>query len=265
MYYPEMKPDRASVSPLRTRSVAAPGPAATLAEQAYSEIRRRLVTVELAPGSSFSETEIADALNRGKTPVREALARLRLEGLVQVQARSGYKVVDVTLKDANDVCELRALLEGESARAAAEVAHQAAPYLSSLDRRSDRASEEAPAPVQEWIESDRAFHLELARVSGNARLAEALDRTLVLFGRLSYLSLALDPRTTFPVHDHDDLIAAIADADGARARSLVISEVHNCQARIVEALLSSESVTQANVDVRQPSRFYLDIPTKPGP
>jgi DNA-binding GntR family transcriptional regulator len=257
----DVRSERETRSP---RGVDGQGPSSTLADRAYADIRRRLVAVDLPPGSSFSETELADALGMGKTPVREALARLRLEGLVQVQPRSGYRVVDVTLKDANDVCDLRALLEGESARAAADLAQQAAPYLRTLDKPPEQADEGSPAPVGEWIEADRDFHLELSRVAGNSRLTEALDRALVLFGRLSYLSLALDPRTTFPVHDHAELISAIADGDGPRARSLAIGEVHHGQARIVEALLSSESVTQASVDLRQSSKFYLDIPTKPG-
>src|SRR6478735_7144479 len=88
---------------------------ATLADRAYIEIKRRVVAVEIPPGASFSETDLAEALELGKTPVREALMRLRLEGLVQVQPRSGYRVTEVTLRDARDVCDLRALLEGEVA------------------------------------------------------------------------------------------------------------------------------------------------------
>src|SRR5919198_6233726 len=99
---------------------APPAQSVTLADKAYAELRRRIILVELTPGAPFSETEIAEALGIGKTPVREALARLRLEGLVQVQPRSSYRVADITLQDANDVCEFRAMLEGESARACAE-------------------------------------------------------------------------------------------------------------------------------------------------
>lgn len=237
---------------------------ATLADRAYAEIRQRIVTVSLAPGAAFSETDISEALSMGKTPVREALARLRLEGLVQVQPRAGYKVADVTLQDANDVCDLRALLEGESVHTAAEYAHQAAPYLTQLDKSLIAADGTHGPTVKDWIEADRTFHFELARIAGNARLAEALDRSLLLFARLSYLSLALDPRTTFPQHDHAELIAAVAEGDGLRARTLVTAEIRHSQGLVVDALMSSDSVTKANVDLRSSfNRFYLDVPKDP--
>src|SRR5262245_7100114 len=87
----------------------------TLADEAYRELKRRIVMLELAPGSQFREADVASTLGLGKTPVREALLRLRLEGLVHVQSRSGYRVAPITLKSARSVCELRALLEGEAA------------------------------------------------------------------------------------------------------------------------------------------------------
>jgi DNA-binding GntR family transcriptional regulator len=240
------------------------GEGTTLADKAYAAVRRRIVRVELAPGAAFSETDIAATLKIGKTPVREALARLRLDGLVEVQPRSGYRVVAATLQDANDVCELRAMLEGESARVAAARARQAAPYLTSLDKRFEPRDGRSNLSVHEWIDADCALHLELARVAGNARLVDALDRVLLLFARLSYLSLEIDPATNFQVHGHDDLISAIADGDGDRARMVIEAEVRQCQELIVHALMSSESVIKANVDIRSSAnKFYLDIPKQP--
>jgi DNA-binding GntR family transcriptional regulator len=73
------------------------------------------VTVELPPGSRFTEGELVQRVGLGKTPVREALLRLKLEHLIAVQPRSGYRVVPVTLKDVRDACRLLGYLEAQTA------------------------------------------------------------------------------------------------------------------------------------------------------
>src|SRR5947209_46956 len=65
---------------------------ATLAEAAYAEIRELIISLELPPGAAFSEADLAERLQLSKTPVREALLRARIEGLVEVQPRAGYRV-----------------------------------------------------------------------------------------------------------------------------------------------------------------------------
>src|SRR3982074_2450829 len=62
----------------------------SLADSAYEEIRRRILSLQMRPGLPFTESELAEMLQLGKTPIREALLRLRLEGVVEAQARSGY-------------------------------------------------------------------------------------------------------------------------------------------------------------------------------
>jgi DNA-binding GntR family transcriptional regulator len=235
----------------------------TLADQAYAAILDRIVTVDLAPGASFSEAELREALDLGKTPIREALTRLRFEGFVLVQPRSGYHVADVTLQDAKDVCAFRALIEGATSHSAADYGPRSASYLRSVD--PGNAPDAAGLPTREALNLDSVFHVELARIAENARATEALERLLLHFTRLCHLSLALDPRAIFPVHDHADLIDAIANGDGSQARALAVGEVQNFQSLILEALMSSESVTHAQVALRPrtQNQFYLDIPNEP--
>jgi DNA-binding GntR family transcriptional regulator len=73
----------------------------SLTETAYAVLRERIITGELAPGTDVSEPELAEQLSVSKTPVREALARLCVEGFMEAYPRRGYRVTPVTIKGMN--------------------------------------------------------------------------------------------------------------------------------------------------------------------
>jgi GntR family transcriptional regulator, rspAB operon transcriptional repressor len=238
--------------------------AQTLGDSAYERVRQQLVTCAIEPGSSFTENDIAQALQMSKTPVREALRRVCLEGLAGVRSRTGYVAAPVTLKGARDVCALRELLEGEAAAmVAAEHPEVGAQRLSEMN-----AAVMTPAHVTigedgvaDMIEGDRVFHLELGRITGNDLLVRALENTLVHFSRLAYLCITLDGTDVVEPDAHDDLIAAIGAGHDVRARELVAEEIRDGERRIVTVFIGSHSVASAPVSaVSVRHRFYLDTP-----
>jgi DNA-binding GntR family transcriptional regulator len=240
----------------------------TLADEAYLELKRRILTIELEPGAQFREADIANTLGFGKTPVREALLRLNLEGLVRVQSRSGYSVAPVTLKGARDVCELRALLEGEAAHLAGSVRGGAIEELRFVDGRrppvdsgdAHDGERGAAAALRVWLDAERDFHLALARASGNEVLERMLGSLLESFARLCHLAVAIG---TLPVphHDHSALVDALLRNAPAEARAIVQEEIRAVQALLIQAMLSSESVSRVNVDATPASHsFYLNVP-----
>src|SRR3954451_15866477 len=91
-----------------------------VAERAYLELRDRIVTLSLAPGSALREDELMTELGIGRTPLREAVKRLALENLLSVQPRRGTFVSDVDSSDIVNITEVRAELEGYAAELAAE-------------------------------------------------------------------------------------------------------------------------------------------------
>ena len=119
-----------------------PGEVASLADQAYYAIRELIVSLELAPGSAIKEPELTARLGIGRTPVREALRRLAQERLVEVYPRRGMFVTTVDVRDLARLCEVRAVLEPEAARLAAERATRA--DLEEIGALLERAGREAP-------------------------------------------------------------------------------------------------------------------------
>jgi DNA-binding GntR family transcriptional regulator len=246
---------------------------ATLAEAAYAEIRGQIIRLEMPPGLVFSEADLADRLQLSKTPVREALLRVRLEGLVEVQPRAGYRVAPVTLKDARDLGEYRAMLEGEVASAVAAgvaaraVGPAAVAELESLRPESVQGRIDSPSAFQRWISAEHAFHAHLSRMTANGRFVQSEARILDEFERLCRLGLALSPCVMEMPHDHAALLSAILAGDATRARTLAVEEAVSVQERIMDALLSSESVATVMIglpDVKRASAFYLDVPKAQG-
>ena len=210
--------------------------ASSLAEQAYHTIRDLIVTLELPPGAPVREPELVISLGIGRTPIREALRRLAQERLVEVFPRRGIFVTTVDLRDLARLCEVRAVLEPEAARLAAERATQTdlddlQELLAVLElrrRREDR-----------WlIELDQRIHRTIYRASHNSFLAETLEKYYAHALRIWMLALA---RTDLgaAVHQHGELLDAILRGRGDRAAALMRAHVEAFEEAMRDVLLET--------------------------
>ena len=98
---------------------SASAPIPLLTDRAYERIKHDVITCLLAPGAEISEPQLCLHYRLGKAPVRMALIRLAHDGLVRAIPRRGYRISAVTLKDIQDIFELRLMLEPVAARMAA--------------------------------------------------------------------------------------------------------------------------------------------------
>lgn len=216
----------------------APGSAGTasLADQAYLELRELIVTLELPPGALVKEPELVERLGIGRTPVREALRRLSQEKLIEVYPRRGMVVTTVDVRDLARLCEVRAVLEPEAARLAAERATQAdldtiAELLTELAarrRRDDRA----------LIDLDRRIHASVYRASHNHFLEETLEQYYTHALRIWMLGLE---RTGLraAVHEHAELLGAILRGNAGRAEELMRLHVERFEDEMRAVLLEA--------------------------
>lgn len=153
--------------------------ATSLAEEICKKIRERILTWEIASNQVLVEGTLAREFNVSKTPVREALNQLRHEGLLNGLPRVGYQVTPITIEDIKQVFELRVLLEG----AAAVLATQRATddeLLAVLEEDRARAKElrENGADHVSYLMFHDSFHLGIARLCGNERLAKFISQLL---------------------------------------------------------------------------------------
>jgi DNA-binding GntR family transcriptional regulator len=106
--------------PVRAAAPAVTGSRELLADRAYAELRDRIVTLRILPGSPIDEDLLGQELGMGRTPVREAIKRLALENLVTVFPRRGTFASEINITDLAHISDVRAQLEGHAAYRAAE-------------------------------------------------------------------------------------------------------------------------------------------------
>jgi DNA-binding GntR family transcriptional regulator len=207
------------------------------ADRAYHELRDRIVTLRLPPGTVLREDELMRELGIGRTPLREAVKRLVLENLVAVQPRRGTFVTAVEAADIVHITEVRAELESYAAELAALRMDGATRALAEALR--DEIEDLTPADQDGLMRFDERIHRFMWEASGNPYLLETLERYFALSLRVWYLVLDRVPGLGHAVHDQAELIDALLDRDGARARALMREHVLAFQREIMAAFSRS--------------------------
>jgi DNA-binding GntR family transcriptional regulator len=236
------------------------------AEAAYRAIRRLIVTVGIPPGEAFTEGELVERIGIGKTPVREALLRLKTENFIIAQPRAGYRAAPVTLKDVRDTCRVFGYLETQTSEQAARgggVHTLLHPLQTKVDEGA--AADEEGESADGWIRADWRFHLALARSHDNMVQADIMARLAESVLRFRYLALALGASGRMLAHQHDDLLDALAKADDAGASAASADIWDETESSLVARLSTADSVQSANVAItHDKNAFYLDA-APPGP
>lgn len=188
-------------------------------DRAYHDLRYRILTGRLAPGTTLLETELAALLALSRTPVREAAIRLADEGLVEIRPRHGITVRDLTLADVRDILDVFSSLEVRAVELAARRGIDAAPRaeIAALMDRMERATQ--AGDIARWSELDDQFHSALVACCGNARLQRTMAEYWGQQYRARLLILPLRPSPAQSDAEHRGILAAVVarDADAARA------------------------------------------------
>jgi DNA-binding GntR family transcriptional regulator len=204
-----------------------------IADRAYFELRDRIVTLRLPPGTALREDELMRELGMGRTPLREAIKRLALESLVEIRPRRGTYVTEVDVADIVHITEVRSELEGQAAQLAAvrmdgEVRAEAEALLAELETVD-------PHDNDALMEIDERVHRLAWRAAGNPYLANTLEGYFGLSLRVWYVVLDRVPGLWAAVHDQREVLEALLARDGTRARTLMREHVLEFQREIVVA------------------------------
>jgi DNA-binding GntR family transcriptional regulator len=196
-----------------------PGP--LLSDRAYEAIRDKIVSLEIAPGAPIEEEQLAAELGVGRTPVREAIKRLAFRKLVVVYPRSGSYAADLDLADLEAICDMRERLEGLAAeRAATEARYEERQELQVL--LDDINACRDPAKL---LDLDVLVHRSIHRMAHNPYLLDTLTQSLDLSLRMWNLARERLPDLDHHVHGQTEVLQAILDRNGVRARKLAEAHV----------------------------------------
>ncbi|HET9172289.1 MAG TPA: GntR family transcriptional regulator [Actinospica sp.] len=202
----------------------------SLAERAYLELRDRLVTLRITPGSPINDERVAAELAIGRTPVREALKRLEAERLVVSYPRRGTFATEVQITDLGHITEVRQKLEPLAASCAARRA--GAPHKRALTGLLDELDAAAAADVSELIQLDLRMHRALYTATQNPFLEDTLVRYDNLATRIWCLFLDRLPSLAGHVGEHGPLVRAVLAGDEDRAALLAAEHVAGFDAAI---------------------------------
>jgi DNA-binding GntR family transcriptional regulator len=211
----------------------------TLAEQAYNRLHREILTCVLAPGQVVSERELARRYEISKTPIREALAQTCHDGLMQRLPGRGYMVAPITIKDIQDLFDLRLILEFAAAERAAQ--NPPAALIAQLKEMSDTSYDPGdPESHILFLNTNRTFHLTLAEATANRRLVGILEDLLNQMERLFHLGLRLRDSSQEMVQEHHEIVAALENGDIQGARDVIERQILTSRDRILEAILQGD-------------------------
>jgi DNA-binding GntR family transcriptional regulator len=200
-----------------------------LADQVYAVLRGQILSRELLPGDHLSVPVLAKSLGLSRSPVREAVQRLVVEGLAVEEFHRGARVAGVDATDLADVFAVRGALEGLAAGLVA-ARHDAALLDVLRASISDHGAAIGTGDEQAIIEADQAFHQTVLDAAGNEHLTRALGP---LLGRAQVAMLSGDlsrwPRKALA--EHRAILTAIRAGDAEAATAAARAHVAAVLAR----------------------------------
>lgn len=209
----------------------------SLAESAYRAIRGAILARQIGVGEHLPEEAIAQRLGMSRTPVREALGRLRTEGLVREARPRGYVVSGVMAQDVFDVYAIREELEGLCHRLAATriTPHQ----LFMLTTITDRMGQALDDPVR-FSSLNRDFHGIVVEAAGNPVLTKIMDDLMAIVDRYPVSAYQVEGRSREALAEHRAILEALVRRDAQAAEHAVQHHLRvGLQARL-EALRQHE-------------------------
>lgn len=217
----------------------------SLAQQAYTTLKRDIISCKLRPGDIVVESELAATYGMSKTPIREALNLLRNEGFVQVLARRGTLIKPIDVQDVQHTFFLRMLLEPEAAALAATRA--SGDQLKRLSELASLPPADRPGSSQaDRLLRNRLFHVALAEASGIPRLiaiVSSLHEEVERFYNSERLRASGDPTG----QHHHTILEAVVTGDAERARSLMTESIKASRQHLIELLLEDPRPTGLKV------------------
>jgi len=234
------------IEPDETRLDSGAAVGRSQAEVAFEQIKDAIIRCELKPGAPVTEEELAERFQTGRASVRAALKRLYQQHLVHAVSLRRYIIAPITLREAQDVFEMRMLLEPAAARkAAGKVDLVQLLRLNDLCQvhylAGDRDSAEAV------LAANTEFHLTIARAARNDILAETIAAVLDRYQRLNHLSHMLHDRNVEAYHEHSELVEALEAGDADNAEAVMARQIAAARSFVIDALISSHSLQEVNI------------------
>lgn len=183
-------------------------------EEIYASIKERIINCEIPPGGLIVENSLAAEFGTSRTPIREALLRLQRDGLVQIFPRRGTFTTQISLKEVEEIFDIRLMIEPQIIeRVAATI------DLEKVDefRRQFSDPKLASVSYRKWFYLDRRFHEFLVEATGNATLISSYLAIMDKHLRVRIMIGKLPSRAEMTNDEHLRILDALTARDGKAA------------------------------------------------
>ena len=212
-----------------------------LREVVCETLREAIRSGVLKPGERLMEIQLADELGVSRTPVREAMRKLELEGYVIMLPRRGNYVATISFRDINEVFEIRTTLDALASGLAAERITEE--ELEQLERLLVSIGENIETRnMKKVVEDDMEFHDILYKASRNQRLVGIISNLREQMTRFRSMSMSYPGRLKKTLEEHSRLVEAIAQRDVELAQKLAVEHMENSEQTL---LIDMEAIHQA--------------------
>ena len=212
-----------------------------LREVIFNTLREAIIVGELKPGERLMEVQLADKMGVSRTPVREAIRKLELEGLVEMLPRKGAHVADLSVKDILDVLEVRATLDGLASSLSAsritdeeikELRHHLSQFINYVEKDN----------LQGSIKKDVEFHDIIYCSSRNDKLIQISNNLREQVQRFRVIYIKDYSSSKELVREHTEICDAIARRDPVAAMDLAQKHIKNQEETIIRFVKKNQLV-----------------------
>ncbi|MCX7779412.1 MAG: GntR family transcriptional regulator [Negativicutes bacterium] len=210
-----------------------PSSDASLRNKVFKYIKSQIINGVYGPGETLLELKLADELGVSRTPIREAIRLLEVEGLIETTTKKGAVVLGISRKDVQDIYAIRQLVEGLAARWAAE--HITPADLKELQKTFDLMEFYAQRnDVDEIAELDNRFHQLIYEASGSKILNLTLSNLHQYVQLARMESLRMKNRLPHTIAEHRSILEALAAKDPDAAEKALTEHVKNAYTNICQ-------------------------------
>ena len=205
-----------------------------LSSVVYQELTRRIISMDIPPGSPLTESMLVKEFNVSRTPVREALRLLRMEGLVQITHTLGARVATSTFKEVLEAYAVRELLDPEAARLASERISE--PQLAELQNVLGQVPKEVVHRDDniKCEQVNRQFHGILLDASGNQTLADTAKRMIWVTQQVTVQLPS--PSYQRSLEEHTRILSALRQRDPTEAELAMRVHLEAAKERLLQVV-----------------------------
>jgi len=208
-----------------------------LHEKTYQALRTSILSGSLAPGDRLIETQLAQALQVSRTPIREAMRQLQREGLITGDAKEGLRVTCISVTDTLHLYDCRIGLEQISIAGACE--HASTERLRMIERYVLEAEKLMQRPDSELssiqlLDLDYQFHHAIAVSSGNPWLVTLLDQVFDKMTLLRAQTTRQNPKVLEIRVEHRQIYQAITERNAETAATAMLKHLMTSKIRVVQ-------------------------------